>query len=211
MDKKVIEGVVYVPQEAMQAAMQERIKKLSADRVAAEDRAKDLQGQLDAMQGKLTTLDTLAQQVEDYKSQLSEANTRYTRHTSMADFGFTDPEIRDAVEWSFSKAMKGKPKKDQLSFADWLAEIKEDPTKAPAILQPHMQLPQVETEAAPEAVEAVPQAMAQQNNPALLPPSTNAGARPAPMQSADLVQKGLDDLDFYRANRDAIRKAYFNK
>ena len=71
MDKKVIEGVVYVPQEAMQAAMQERIKKLSADRVASEDRAKDLQGQLDAMQGKLTTLDTLAQQVEDYKSQLS--------------------------------------------------------------------------------------------------------------------------------------------
>ena len=49
----------------MQAAMQERIKKLSADRVAAEDRAKELQGQLDAMQGKLTTLDTLAQQVED--------------------------------------------------------------------------------------------------------------------------------------------------
>ena len=210
MDKKVIEGVVYVPQDAMQAAMQERIKKLSADRVAAEDRAKELQGQLDAMQGKLTTLDTLAQQVEDYKTQLSEANTRYTRHTSMADFGFTDPDIRDAVEWSYSKAMKGKAKKDQLSFADWLAEIKEDPTKAPAILQPHMQPVQVETEAAPE-VEAMPQAMAQPDNPALLPPSTNAGARPAPMQSADLVQKGLDDLDFYRANREAIRKAYFNR
>ena len=70
MDKKIIEGVTYVPQAAMQAAMEERIKKLSADRVAAEDRAKELQSQLDTMQGKLGTLDTLASQVEQYKSQL---------------------------------------------------------------------------------------------------------------------------------------------
>lgn len=209
MDKKIIEGVTYVPQDAMQAAMQERIKKLSADRVAAEDRAKELQGQLDAMQGKLTTLDTLAQQVEDYKSQLSEANTRYNRHTSMADFGFTDPEIRDAVEWSYNKAMGRRSEKEQISFSDWLTEIKEDPTKAPAILQPHMQSPAGELDQTVEAVEET--APAQADNPALLPPSTNAGARPAPMQSADLVQKGLDDLDFYRANREAIRKAYFNR
>lgn len=208
MDKKIIEGVTYVPQDAMQAAMQERIKKLSADRVAAEDRAKELQGQLDAMQGKLTTLDTLAQQVEDYKSQLSEANTRYTRHTSMADYGFTDPNIRDAVEWSYNKAMHSLAKKDQLSFKDWLQEISQDPTKAPAILLPHIHPAETPGEVVAES-EEMPQA--EQESPALLPPSTNTGARPAPMQSADLIQKGLDDLDFYRANRDAIRKAYFNK
>ena len=206
MDKKVIEGITYVPQAAMQAAMEERIKKLSADRVAAEDRAKELQSQLDTMQGKLGTLDTLASQVEQYKSQLEEANTRYTRHTSMADHGWTDPDLRDGVEWAYSKAMNGRAKKYVVSFSDWLGEIKQDPTKAPALLRPHIQAPQ--TAEAPEATEAQ---IEQPEAPVLIPPSTNTGVKPSPVRSSDIIERGMQDLDFYRANREAIAKAWKQK
>ena len=201
MDKKVIEGETYVPQAEIEAAFKERIKKLSADRVAAEDRAKQLQGELDNLSGKLGTIDTMAGQLEEYKTKLTEAETRYSRHTAMADQGWTDPDLRDAVEWSYNKAMKNKSKKDQMSLSDWLLEIKNNPDTAPSILRPHLN-----SEAVPQQIESV-----EAEAPALIPPKTNTGIKPTPIQSTDLVEKGATDLEFYRANRDAIRKAYLGR
>ena len=51
MKKEIIDGVVYVPEDEIQAAFQDRIKKLSADRIAAEDRAKTLQDEIDSIHG----------------------------------------------------------------------------------------------------------------------------------------------------------------
>ena len=70
MKKEMIDGVVYVPEEQITAAFQDRIKKLSADRVAAEDHAAKLQAQIDKISGKLQTVDTMAEQLENYKQQL---------------------------------------------------------------------------------------------------------------------------------------------
>lgn len=203
MDKKVIEGVTYVPQKEIEAAFKERIRKLSSDRVAAEDRAKALQEELDSISGKLGTIDTMAGQLEEYKTRLQEAESRYTRHTAMADHGWTDPDLRDAVEWSYTKAMKGRSKKDQMSLSDWLTEIKSNPDSAPSILRPHLQMTEQTTDTAEVTDPADP--------PALIPPKTNTGIKPTPVATTDILEKAAADPEFYRANRDAVRKAWFNR
>jgi len=203
MDKKIIEGVTYVPLTEIENSFKERIRKLSADRVAAEDRAKELQAELDSVSGKLGTIDTMAQSLEEYKNKLQEAESRYTRHTAMADHGWTDPDLRDAVEWAYSRAMQGKGKKEQQTLGEWLANLQDNPDTAPAILKPHLKNNQP-IEPDPEPIST----HAPVDPPALIPPRANNGVQPTPVQSTDLVDKGLQDLDFYRANRDAILKAY---
>ena len=47
--------------------------------------------------------------------------------------------------------------------------------------------------------------------PALIPPKTNTGIKPTPVATTDILEKAAADPDFYRANRDAIRKAWFNR
>jgi hypothetical protein len=211
MDKKVIEGVTYVPLADIENSFKERIRKLSADRVAAEDRAKELQAELDSVSGKLGTIDTMAQSLEEYKTKLQEAESRYTRHTAMADHGWTDPDIRDAVEWAYSRAMQGKSKKEQMPLGEWLADMEKNPSTAPAVLKPHLDARRTTTEQTTEpTTEPAPVAteQGQIDPPALIPPRANNGVQPTPVQSTDLVDKGLQDLEFYRANRDAILKAY---
>jgi len=84
----------------------------------------------------------------------------------------------------------------------------QDPSTAPIALRPHLQAlapqeaPQV-AEAAPQVAEA-PQALPQ-------PPRMNNGAITAPPTTENLVERGLRDLDFYRENREAIKKAFYNR
>jgi hypothetical protein len=205
MKKEIIDGVVYVPEEEIQLAFQDRIKKLSADRIAAEDHAKSLQEEIDNIHGKLGTLDTMAQELENYKSQLEEANNRYNRHTAMADYGWSDPDLRDAVEWSYQKYQN---KTEQpMALGEWLKSIKEDPSLAPVILRPHLQKEAVQ----PEPVQQSQQIEERRSEPVTKPPRTNSGVKSAPVKKDNLIDRGLGDLDFYRENRDQIRHAWRKK
>jgi len=215
MRTKEIEGVEYVVKSDIEAAIQDRISKLSARAVQAEEQAAALQTKLDDTSGRLASLDTLQGKINELETQLTDANTRYDRHNAMAQNGFTDPELRDAVEWAYNKAMQGA--ETQTPLADWLAGIKADPTNAPLVLRPHLQ-----NESTPAPANDAPAAQANpdpQNQaapqmdvaPALLPPKTNMGAQPAPTQHGDLLKRGASDIEFYRANRDAIRKAWQNR
>ena len=204
MKKELIEGVVYVPEDEIQAAFQDRIKKLSADRIAAEDRAKTLQDEIDSIHGKLGTLDTMAEELENYKTQLSEADNKYNRHTAMADQGWSDPDLRDAVEWSYQKYQKGN--EDAMSLGEWLSAIKEDPSTAPVILRPHLI---VEIETTPDP-DPTPARQTRNADPLIRPPKTNSRVKSSPVKKDNLIDRGLEDLEFYRQNREAIRKAYKN-
>ena len=215
---KEIEGVEYVAKSDLEAAFKERISKLSARALQAEETAAALQTELDNTTGKLGSLDTLNTKIQELQTQLTDANTRYDRHNAMAANGFTDPEIREAVEWAYNKAMQGNETPTPL--ADWLASIKADPNSAPLVLRPHLQTPtqtpttpQVDPSTATVSTqpEATPTPMAAVDTPALLPPKTNTGAQPAPTQQGDILKRGAADLEFYRANRDAIRKAWHNR
>ena len=201
MDKRQIDGVTYVPHDEIQRAFEDRLAKISAARSQAEERATELQTQLDTMQGKLGTLDTINSRVQELESQLQSEKNRFSRHTAMADNGWTDPDIREAVEWSYDKAMRNTPKKDQIPLAEWLRTIKENPDNAPSILRPHLKQPE---QAAPE--QAAPEQAQEpiQDVPSLLPPRTNNGARPAPVQTTSILDRGLQDIEFYAQNREAI-------
>lgn len=216
MRTKEIEGVEYVAKADIEAAVQARISKLSARAVQAEETAQALQTELDTQSGKLGSLDTLQSKIEDLQAQLTDANSRYDRHNAMAQNGFTDPELRDAVEWAYNKAMQGAEK--PMALADWLASIKADPTNAPLVLRPHLQTtpPPVDPSTPSATPDAQPVAQtdtpALDVAPALLPPKTNMGAQPAPTQQGDILkQLATADLETYRANRDAARKAWFNR
>lgn len=216
MRTKEIEGVEYVAKSDMEAAFKERISKLSARAVQAEETATTLQTELDNQSGKLGSLDTLQGKIEELQAQLTDANTRYDRHNAMAQNGFTNPELRDAVEWAYNKAMQGNETPTPL--ADWLASIKEDPNNAPLVLRPHLQTtPQPVDPSTPTATPTTDAnnsttAPVEDVAPALLPPKTNTGAQPAPTQQGDILKNlATADLETYRANRDAARNAWFNR
>jgi hypothetical protein len=198
--KEIIDGVVYVPEEEIKLAFENRIKKLSSDRITAEDKSKELQEQLDGLQGKLGTVDTMADELENYKKQLEEANTRYNRHSAMANYGWIDSELREAVEWSYSKYQNSND--DPLSLSDWLEEIKKSPEKAPVILRPHLKS---EAVTQPDPVVEPEQVKPVEN---VKPPKTNSGVKSAPVKKDNLIDRGLSDLEFYRENRDQIRNAW---
>ena len=119
---KEIEGVEYVAKSDIENAFKDRISKLSARAVQAEEAAQALQTELDNQTGKLGSLDTLQSKIEDLQAQLTDANSRYDRHNAANQNGFTDPELRDAVEWAYNKAMQGNDAPTPL--ADWLASAK---------------------------------------------------------------------------------------
>lgn len=206
MKEQEIDGVIYVPRAELEASFKDRLAKLSAKASTAEDRATELQTELDGMAGKLGALDTLQQQIDEYRAQLDTANTRYERHSAIAAHGLTDPDLRDAVEWAYDRAMSTAD--SPLDLGEWLTQIKADPSSAPSVLRPHLSAAPVEAQGTEGAEQPQP---AEQQAPALLPPrapSTNRGAQPAPTGGDDLFKRAATDLDFYRQNREAIKSAW---
>jgi hypothetical protein len=208
------EGLEYVLKSDMEQAVQSRIQKLSSRAIQAEELVQQYQDKLDSQAGELSKIEKLGSRIQELEGELETANSRYQRHTTMADYGFQDPEIRELVEWQYEKAMKGQDNKVPMS--DWLKSMKEDPTQAPITLRPHLKMeatPALEGQPAQANVETAqpgqPAPQEAMEQPAILPPKTNTGTVQAPVQSGDLLKRlANEDLDFYRANRDAIRKAW---
>ena len=203
------EGIEYVLKSDIEAAFKDRISKLSARAIQAEESAKALQDTLDNQAGELTKISTLQEKVTTLEQSLQDAESKYSRVSMLSEMGFTDPDLRDAVEWAYSRA------NSEATLQEWIQGIKENPAEAPLVLRPHLQAKQAPeaaptAEAAPEAApEVAPTHLQAQavEHPSLLPPRTNTGAKPAPVQSADLYSR-VGDSDFYRANRDMIMKAW---
>jgi DNA repair exonuclease SbcCD ATPase subunit len=198
------EGQTFVLKADIENAFKDRIQKLSARAIQAEESAKAIQDQLDNQSGELEKIQKLSTRVQELEGELDNANSRYSRHTAMADLGIVDAEVRELVEWQYEKATKGDAKAPALN--EWLAAMKEDPTKAPITLRPHLQ----NQAAAPaeQVTEQVTEQAPAPEQPALIAPKTNTGTAPAPVQSSDMLKRGADDFEFYKANRDAIAKAW---
>lgn len=198
------EGQDYVLKSDIENAFKDRIQKLSARAITAEEQAKAFQDQLDNQSGELEKITKLSTRVQELEGELDNANNRYSRHTAMADLGIVDSEVRELVEWQYEKATKGDDKAPGLN--EWLAAMKEDPTKAPITLRHH--LTAKEPSPATEAVTEQVTEQVQPEQPVLIAPKTNTGATVAPVQSSDMLKRGADDFEFYKANREAIRTAY---
>lgn len=204
------EGLEYVLKSDMEQAIQSRIQKLSSRAIQAEELAKQYQEQLDSQAGELQKIEKLGARVQELEGELETANTKFQRQVLMADQGFQDPEIRELVEWQYNKATKGQ--EAPMSMSDWLNAMKADPTTAPVALRPHLNIEPAPSEASAEVIqEAQAPVQAQMDPPAVLPPKTNTGTVQAPVQSTDLLKRASEDLDFYRANREAVRKAWMGR
>jgi len=201
------DGQVYVLKSDMENAIQSRLQKMSARAADAEQQAAQLQATIDGMNGRLGALDNLQSQIDQYKQQLEQANGRFDRFQTVSKYGMTDPDQMELIEWQYERTMSKRNKKDQQSLGDWLDGLVQDPASAPIALRPHLQgIAQSAQEAtpapqeAPQAAEALPQ-----------PPRMNNGAITAPPTTENLVERGLKDLDFYRENREAIKRAFYNR
>jgi len=197
------EGIEYVLKADIESAFKDRISKLSARAIQAEEQAKALQEQMDNQSGELEKISKLQEKVTTLEQSLQDAESKYTRVSMLSEQGFTDPELREAVEWAYQRS------KTEATLEDWIKGIKEKPEEAPLVLRPHLQAkkaPEVSTETA-EASPMVTEAAPAPEAPTLLPPKTNTGAKPAPVQSGDILSR-ISDPEFYRANREEIQKAW---
>jgi|TARA_R110000796_G_scaffold251881_1_gene384355 hypothetical protein len=199
------EGFTYVLKSEMESALKDRIQKLSSRAIEAEEAAKTLQDQLDTQAGKLETLETLNSQIKNLGEELTRSESKYERHLAIAEMGFPDEDLREMVEWSYQKATKGL--EEAPTLYDWLGEIKKDPSKAPRALAPHLaslQSPSIQsTQEESPSTQSI-----QEEPPIMLPPKTNRGAQSAPVKSTDMLKRGAEDFEFYKANRDSIRSAW---
>ena len=197
------EGVEYVLKADIESAFKDRISKLSSRAIQAEEQAKALQEQMDNQSGELEKISKLQEKVSTLEQSLQDAESKYSRVSMLSEQGFTDPELREAVEWAYQRS------KTEATLEDWIKGIKEKPEDAPLVLRPHLkakQVPEVSTETA-EASPMVTEAAPAPEAPTLLPPKTNTGAKPAPVQSGDILSR-INDPEFYRANRAEIEKVW---
>ena len=202
------DGNVYVLKTDMEAAIKERISKVTSRAQEAESQVRTLTTELEDAKKSAGISDTLNQQLEEYRDQLTKANNRYDRYKAISQHGLVDEDMVEAIEWAYEKSMSKLGKKEQVPLTEWLESAVQDPSKAPAVLRPHSQNLQAE---APEPAEPLVQGeTTEQVIERPTPPAVNTGAQ-APVDGPSILQKGAVDSDYYRENREAIHKAWRSK
>ena len=214
METKEIDGVEYVKKSEVENIIKQRVDKVASRANEAELANKDLQSRLEKASKSDSTIDLLTQQIEQMKQQLTKSEQKYTRFQSMSKHGLVDPDIVDAIEWSYEKSQAGKKKGEIVNLGEWLDSIVEDPTTAPTVLRPHLQNLRPEPVDTPDDMDvdtSTQNQLAQLEQVERRPaPQTNNGVRPSP-EPSNLIDRGLQDAEFYAQNREQIKKAWMSR
>jgi hypothetical protein len=186
------ETVSKAKYDAAIKSMNKRISELSTEK-------KEIQAKFDEASSKIALTENLQSQVSHLQSELKTANTRYDRHSSLAELGINDGSVRSAFEFQYSQ-LQGDPP----PFNEWLQGLSSKPEEAPLILQSYLKK---ETPADPSAQlsPADPRGNPPANpNP---PPASNNGVQAVPvgqMTNEQILKRGQMDPKFYREHRDTI-------
>lgn len=217
MDTKEIDGIEYVKKAEVENIIKQRVDKVAQRANESEQVAKELRQKLETASKADSTIDLLTQQIEKMKGELHSSEQKYSRFQSMSKHGFNDPDIIDAIEWSYEKSQSGKEKGEVEALSQWLDNIVTDPTTAPKILRPHLeQRSTVEATEAPQGATIEPAstesqlAELQRTNEQRPAPQTNRNVRQAP-EPSNIIERGLKDPDFYAQNRSEIRNAWLSR
>jgi|TARA_R100000479_G_scaffold171087_1_gene114286 hypothetical protein len=208
------EGQEYILKSEVDGIVRERLSKVAEGKRMAEGKVSELEAQLETMNEKVKGVDAMASQLSQLQDELAVSNQRYERHSAIASHGITDPEIRDLIEWQYTKAMDGKSQKDKKSLSEWISGMGES-GEIPTVLQPYFRI----TEEGQEQAPAQGQAPAQTQAPAPSPSSNPMAQRPTSNQgvaqtqdhstSADMWKRAGSDFEFYQQNRAQLKKQYY--
>lgn len=203
------EGKTYILKSQIESIIKERVGKVAQRATIAEEALAQAESRLEKAEKAMSSVDILNQQISDMQTKLNTAEQRFQRYQSISKHGLTDPDLIEAIEWSYERAQKGVSEKDRLTLSDWLDSQVENPDKAPLTIRPHLRaLREVvtSTEEAPVSQEVNTQAQLAELERAT-PPRTNSGAIPAP-DTPGFLDRALRDPEFYEANRDKVIEAW---
>ena len=212
MEKMTIEGVEYYQADQVEALIRSRLAKVSERARTAEGKLEELEGQLGEAQSKVGVSDTLAARVAELESSLTTAEGKYSRHSAISSQGFTDPDVRDLIEWAFDRATSSAEEGDRPELTEWLSAMKEDPSSAPAALRPHLASSGEPTQAsgATETPRA-PKVSREPKNGTPIPRSS-AGLQPTPAGNVTIDQALMmakrGDLSAYKQIREGLKSRY---
>ena len=210
------EGRTYVLKSEMESIIKERIGKVASRATAAERSLEEAQSRLAKAEKAMSSVDILNQQLSDMQTKLKGSEQRFERYQSISKHGLTDPDLVEAIEWSFERAQKNKSDKERQTLSEWLDQQVDSPDSAPITIRPHLQALKMIGEDAAEGSamqEASTASQLQSLGESLEPteyaaaPRANVGAIPAP-DSPGFLDRALKDPEFYAANRDKVMQAW---
>jgi len=212
------EGRTYVLKSEMESIIKERIGKVASRATTAEKALEEAQSRLSKAEKAMSSVDILNQQLAEMQTRLKSSEQRFERYQSISKHGLTDPDLVEAIEWSFERAQKGKSDKERQTLSDWLDQQVENPESAPITIRPHLQALKMIGEDNAETGQDLPeastasqlQALGESFEPQQAAPRTNVGAIPAP-DSPGFLDRALKDPEFYAANRDKVMQAWKNR
>jgi len=213
------EGQTYILKSEMENIIKERIGKVATRATTAEKALEEAQSRLAKAEKAMSSVDILNQQLAEMQTRLQSSEQRFERYQSISKHGLTDPDLVEAIEWSFERAQKGKSDKERQTLSDWLDQQVENPESAPITIRPHLQALKMigEDNAEPgDMQEASTASQLQSLGESLEPreqaaaPRANVGAIPAP-DSPGFLDRALKDPEFYAANRDKVMQAWKNR
>ena len=207
------EGRIYVLKSEMENIIKERVSKVAQRATLAEKALDEAESRLSKAEKAMSSVDILNQQLQEMQSKLSTPENRFDRYQSISKHGLTDPDLVEAIEWSYERSQRGVSEKEKVSLSDWLDNQVKSPENAPITIRPHLQALKMledETGAIQEQEEQEYQPSAAQQMQSLgmsEAPKPNVGAIPAP-DSPGFLDRALKDPEFYAANRDKVRAAW---
>ena len=210
------EGKTYILKSQVESIIKERVSKVAQRASEYENQLTELQKDLEKANKSSASIDVLKSKIDELQSKYDKANQRYDRYTAISGYGLTDPELVEAIEWAYDRAMS---KQDEsIELKDWLKGAFENPESAPIMLRPHIEAARSTMNLEAE-VESNPNIERQQlselgdqspvNSP--VAPRTNSGAVSLPDKQTSLSNRVYDDPELYEANRENIRKRWYEQ
>ena len=129
------EGKTYILKSQVESIIKERVSKVAQRASEYENQLSELQNDLEKARKSSASVDILKGRIEELQTKYDKANQRYDRYTAISGYGLTDPELVEAIEWAYDRAMSKQDK--QVDLKDWLKGAFEDPESAPVMLHPH--------------------------------------------------------------------------
>lgn len=216
MNEIEYEGKTYVLKQDIESVIKERIGKVAARATTAESALAEAQRRLEKAEKAMSSVDILNQQLTDLQTKLQTSENRFNRYQSISKHGLTDPDLVEAIEWSYERSQKNATDKDKKTLSEWLDSVVENPETAPITIRPHLQALKMVDDGPADAqpnVADLPAADTQAQLASLeqaRAPRTNAKAMPTP-ESADFLDRALRDPEFYAQNRDKVMSAWKNR